>query len=192
MRSDMDKPVRIYLVRHAKTAEPWRTALDAPLSAEGLEQAGRVAKELCPLGPLPLLSSPLQRARQTAAPLADLWQTEVKIEPHVREIPAPSADPRVRGDWLMRILTAKWSEMDVELVKWRDDVLDAISAIHKDTIVVTHYVVINAVVGAATNDDRVISFHPDNTDTTVIDKACDGLSVAGYTLKDVSDPALVT
>ena len=100
MRSDMEKPVRIYIVRHAKTAEPWRTALDAPLSAEGLEQAVRVAKELCPLGPLPLLSSPLQRARQTAAPLGDLWQTDVKIEPRVREIPAPSADPRARATGL--------------------------------------------------------------------------------------------
>ena len=56
----------------------------------------------------------------------------------------------------------------------------------------THYVVINAVVGAAADDDRVISFHPDNTEITAIEKTCDGLSVAGYTLKDVSDPALVT
>ena len=192
MRSDMEKPVRIYLVRHAKTAEPWRTALDAPLSAEGLEQAVRVAKELCPLGPLPLLSSPLQRARQTAAPLADLWQTEVKIEPRVREIPAPSADPRARGDWLMRILTAKWSEMDVELLKWRDEVLEAISAIHKDTIVVTHYVAIHALVGAATDDDRVISFHPDNTDTTVIDKTGSRLSGASLTLEDAPNLPLRT
>tara|TARA_A100001037_G_scaffold306251_1_gene350190 strand:+ start:6268 stop:6834 length:567 start_codon:yes stop_codon:yes gene_type:complete len=188
----MDRPVRIYLVRHAKTAEPWRTALDAPLSSVGLEQAERAAQDLSPLGPLPLFSSPLQRARQTAAPLADLWQTEIRIEPRVTEIPAPSADPKERGDWLMRILTAKWSAMEYELVEWRDGVLDAITAIQEDTIIVTHYVVINAVVGAATDDDRVISFHPDNTDTTVIDKSGDRLSVAGYTLKDVSDPALVT
>ncbi len=188
----MDRTVRIYLVRHAKTLESWRTALDAPLSSEGMEQAENLARKLCPLGPLPLLSSPLQRACQTAAPLVDLWQTKAKIEPRVTEIPAPSTDPRIRGDWLMRALIAKWSEMDIELVKWRDDLLDAISAIQTDTVIVTHFVVINAVVGAATDDDRVISFHPDNTDTTVIDKTGSRLSVASLTLEDAPNLPLRT
>jgi broad specificity phosphatase PhoE len=69
----MERPVRIYLVHHAKTAESWRTALDAALSESGHRQADSTAQNLASLGPLPLWSSPLQQARQTAAALASLW-----------------------------------------------------------------------------------------------------------------------
>ena len=34
----------------------------------------------------------------------------------------------------------------------------ALSEVTEDTVMVTHYVVVNAVVGAATGDDRVICF----------------------------------
>ena len=188
----MERPVRIYLVRHAKTAESWRTALDAPLSESGHRQADKAAQDLASLGPLPLWSSPLQRARQTAAPLATLWQTDVHVEPRITEIPAPSSDPKIRAEWLMQTLAAKWSAMESELKEWRDNVLSALSEVTEDTVMVTHYVVVNAVVGAATGDDRVICFHPDNTDTTVIDKVGDRLNVVGYTLGEISGAALVT
>jgi len=188
----MERPVRIYLVRHAKTAEPWQTSLDAPLSETGHRQADAAARDLAGLGPLPLWSSPLQRARQTAAPLAALWNTDVHIEPRITEIPAPSSDPKIRGDWLMQTLTAKWSAMESELQEWRDKVLGALSEVTEDTVMVTHYVVVNAVVGAATGDDRVICFHPDNTDTTVIDRIGDRFNVVGYTLGGTSGPELVT
>ena len=56
----------------------------------------------------------------------------------------------------------------------------------------THFVVVNTVVGAATGDDRVICCNPDNTDTTIIDKVGDRLHVAGYSLDEISDSALVT
>ena len=92
----------------------------------------------------------------------------------------------------MQTLAAKWSAMESELKEWRDNVLSALSEVTEDTVMVTHYVVVNAVVGAATGDDRVICFHPDNTDTTVIDKVGDRLNVVGYTLGEISGAALVT
>ncbi len=188
----MERPVRIYLVRHAKTAEPWRTALDAPLGEVGHRQAREAARVLAPLGPLPLWSSPLRRARQTANPLAALWRTEIHIEPRITEIPAPGTDPKARGDWLMRTLTSRWRDMNADLRAWRHDVLDTISAVREDTVMVTHYVVINAVVGAATNDDRVICFHPDHTDTTVVERAGARLTVVDNTLNEVSEAAPAT
>ena len=186
----MERPVRVYLMRHAKTVESWRTVPDAPLGEVGHGQARKAARDLAPLGPLPLWSSPLRRARETAHPLATLWNTDIRIEPRIAEIPAPGTDPKVRGDWLMRTLASRWLDMDADLRAWRDDVLDTIRAVREDTVMVTHYVVINAVVGAATNDDRVICFHPDNTDTTVIERVGGRLTVVGYTLDGVSEAAL--
>ena len=50
--------------------------MDPGLDALGHSQAEAVAQKLASLGPLPILSSPLRRTRETAAPLAKLWNVE--------------------------------------------------------------------------------------------------------------------
>ena len=57
----------LYLIRHAAAAGQ---APDAPLTAEGEQQAARLAAWLEGSGITRLVSSPFVRARQTAAPLA--------------------------------------------------------------------------------------------------------------------------
>jgi probable phosphoglycerate mutase len=69
-------PTTIYFVRHGETIlTPTRKfsgtgALDPELTADGLAQAARVAEEVAKLEPEVLISSPLQRARQTADAIA--------------------------------------------------------------------------------------------------------------------------
>ncbi|NLF12876.1 MAG: histidine phosphatase family protein [Anaerolineaceae bacterium] len=69
--------VRIILVRHGQTAwnpgagpERFRGRTDLPLDATGEAQAERVARRLAPASIAAIYASPLQRARQTVAPLA--------------------------------------------------------------------------------------------------------------------------
>ena len=56
-----------------------------------------LVERLAPLGPLPVVTSPLRRCQQTAAPLAAHWQVEVVIEPMVAEIPSPPGVPMERA-----------------------------------------------------------------------------------------------
>jgi len=163
----MEQPVRIYLVCHVSTVESWRTALDAPLSESGRRQADKVAP-------------------------ATLWQTDVHVEPRITKILAPSSDPKIRGEWLMQTSAAKWSAREPKFKECRDNVLSALSKVIEETVMVTHCMVVNAVVGAATGDDQVICFHPDDTDTTVIDKIGGRFNVIDYSLEEISDAALVT
>jgi broad specificity phosphatase PhoE len=180
----MKPSCRLYLVRHAKTAHPWRTTLDSPLSASGHAQAATLAERIASLGPLPVVSSPLQRARQTAAPLATRWGGVARIDPRVSEIPAPGTDPQSRGQWLDFVLTARWHQLDLALQLWRDGVIEALSGLTEDTVVVSHYVVINAAVAEATGDDQVVCCHPANASTTVFDVRDGRLSLVGQ------DPAI--
>ncbi|MEY2459529.1 MAG: hypothetical protein QOG30_1359, partial [Acidimicrobiaceae bacterium] len=60
-------------MRHGDAAAGWGDDLDPGLSERGQAQARHVAESLKPLGPLPMLTSPLRRCRETAAPIADLW-----------------------------------------------------------------------------------------------------------------------
>lgn len=76
-------PTTIYFVRHGETIlTPTRKfsgtgSLDPELTADGLAQADRVAKEIAKLEPEVLISSPLKRARQTADAIARATKLQV-------------------------------------------------------------------------------------------------------------------
>lgn len=65
----------IFLVRHGEPEEGYTRRylgrLDPALSPTGHEQAERIAKRLLPLSPERCVTSPLRRARDTAASIAD-------------------------------------------------------------------------------------------------------------------------
>lgn len=84
----------LVLVRHGESvaADPDRPfALvegrgDPPLSKEGLEQAARLAARLASTPFEACYVTPLQRTRQTAAPLAALCGLEPVVEPRLTEV----------------------------------------------------------------------------------------------------------
>jgi broad specificity phosphatase PhoE len=161
--------VRLYLVRHGKAAASFAEAHDPGLDPAGVAQAEAMAERLAPLGPLPIITSPLKRTRETAAPLEQRWRFTARIEPAVSEIPAPMADPAARGAWIRDVMTSRWAEQPAELRAWRRGVVDALLALPHPMVVVTHFVAINVAVGIAEGDDRVACFEPDNCSVTVLD-----------------------
>jgi broad specificity phosphatase PhoE len=161
--------VRLYLVRHGKAAAAFADARDPGLDETGAAQAEAMAERLAPLGPLPMIVSPLRRTRETAIPLEHRWQFTARIEPAVGEIPSPSADPPARGEWLRGVMAGAWSAQPGALRAWRRHVVDALLALPRTTVVVTHFIAINIAVGCAEGDDRVVAFSPDNCSVTVLD-----------------------
>lgn len=102
---------QLVLVRHGQTASNAERRIQgqggAGLSALGAEQAERTAAWLAGLHPdAAVVSSDLQRSRETAAPLAARLGTEVVPEPGLRE--------RDFGAWteqLVADLAATWPEL---------------------------------------------------------------------------------
>jgi broad specificity phosphatase PhoE len=161
--------VRLYLVRHGKAAAAFSEAPDPGLDTTGAAQAEALAERLAPLGPLPIITSPLRRTRETATPLERRWRFTARLEPAVGEIPSPMDDPAARGEWLRGVMTGAWSAQPETLRAWRRHVIDALVALPRPTVVVTHFVAINVAVGFAEGDDRVVGFAPDNCSVTVLD-----------------------
>jgi broad specificity phosphatase PhoE len=161
--------VRLYLVRHGKAAASFSEASNPGLDDTGAAQAEAMAERLAPLGPLPIVTSPLRRTRETAAPLERRWRFTARIEPAVGEIPSPMEAPAARGEWLRGVMAGAWSAQSEDLKLWRQDVADALLALRRPTVVVTHFVAINVAVGIAEGDDRVIGFTPDHCSVTVLD-----------------------
>lgn len=161
---------KIYMVRHGKAEAGFGGAMDPGLDALGREQAEAVARKLKSVGPLPIWSSSLARTQQTAAPLAKLWNCKPLIEEAVAEIPSPdgmSLEDRVV--WLRKLMAGSWRSVNPELAAWREHCIATVAAVPQDTVIFSHYVAINVIAGAATRDDRVVVFSPDNCSVTVFE-----------------------
>lgn len=169
---------RVYLIRHGKAGSTWDDRDPDPgLNDVGRAQAHARAADLADKGPLPLVTSPLRRTRETAAAFERLWSVSADIEPRVGEIQAPDAVAGQRVEWLRQALERRWSELDASLRDWREKVLETLLAIQRDTVVISHYVAINVAVGHALADDRVTCFRPENCSCTVLDVQPSGLKL---------------
>ncbi len=161
---------RLYLVRHGRAAAGWDTDPDPGLDDLGRHQAQRMADRLGPLGPLPLVTSPLARCQQTAAVLAGRWNCAARIEPMVAEIPSPDGIPMgQRTGWLRAAMAGTWTQLGQRYVDFRDGVAGCLASMNEDTVVASHFIAINAAIGVATNDDAVVIRSLDNCSVTIID-----------------------
>jgi broad specificity phosphatase PhoE len=169
--------VRLYLVRHGRPAATFGEAEDAGLAPAGVAQAEAVAQRLARLGPLGLVTSPLRRTRETAAPLERRWGRSARVEPAVSEIPSRGMGLAERREWLRGLMAGRWTEAGPDLSRWREEVVAALLALGESTVVFTHYVAINVAVGHATGDDRVVVFAPDHCSVTMLETRGGGLGL---------------
>ncbi len=165
---------RVYMVRHGRAAAGWDVDPDPPLDELGRSQSLAVAGKLSARGPLQVVSSPLLRCQQTAFPLATAWKQNVTVDPRVGEIPSPDGYAlEDRVTWLREVMAGTWSEAAASsgerYAQYRRSIADCIAGLTADTVVFSHFVAINAVIGAATGDDRVLIASLDNCSVTTFD-----------------------
>lgn len=160
----------IYMVRHGRAAAGFGEHADPGLDDIGRQQSERAAETLAAaIGtPVPIYSSPLARARQTAAPLASRWNVNVAVESRVAEIPSPTDDLRERARWLAGAMAGRWKDLPAEVLDWRRDIIECVLSFETDVVVFCHFIVLNVVVGAATGAEALITFRPGNGSVTRI------------------------
>ena len=161
---------RLLLVRHGRAAGGWDDDLDPGLDDLGRAQAEAMAELVAPRGPLPILVSPMRRCRETAAPLERRWATAGVVDPAVGEVPSPPDVPmHERTSWLREAMAGTWADIGEQYTRWRDSVVARLLAIDAETVVVSHFVAINAAIGAATGSDQIVIAALDNCSLTVMD-----------------------
>lgn len=168
---------RLYLVRHGRAAAGFGEATDPGLDEKGHRQAEVVAARLAPLGPLAILTSPLKRTQETAAPLAQLWKKTPVVDETVAEIPSQAMELSERIEWLRAFMRGSWRAADPQLATWRENLIATLAGVGTDTVIFSHFVAINVAAGAALGDERVVVFSPDNCSVTVLDLTDGALSL---------------
>lgn len=159
--------MEIILVRHGEAAAHWGEDPDPGLSALGARQAQAAAEALLPGldADVSLVSSPLRRARETADPIARTLGLQVAINDAFCEIPAPVPLAQ-RRDWLRGFMRQEWAEQPAELLRWRDCALEQLHSLQQPTVVFTHFLVLNAIVGSILARPETLYFWPDNASCT--------------------------
>ena len=103
-----------------------------------------------------------------------------EVDNRFAEVPSPPQLNLIdRGPWLSKIMAGTWQELPPELQQWRRDLIEAAMEFAEDSIVFSHFVAINVLVGAARSDDRLISFRPDNASVTTLSNSDGDLSLIG-------------
>lgn len=165
----------VRLVRHGRAAAGWDVDPDPALDDIGRAQAAAVGAGLAELAPMMVVSSPLRRCRETAAALCTAWRCEPTVESAVAEIPSPEGIAMAdRVAWLREVMAGEWSGLGRRYTEYRDGVVEAIRALPSDAVVFSHFVAINAVIGSATGDDRIVIRRLDNCSVTTVEIGADG------------------
>ena len=169
----------IYMVRHGRAAASFDSHRDPGLDDLGRTQAQATAAALADElpAPLPIVSSPLARAQQTAAPLAARWNVAVAIEPRIAEIPSPMEGLRERGVWLRGAMAGRWADLPEAQQRWRMAAIEWAYSLTTDVVAFCHFIPINVLVGAATNAEGLIVFRPNNGSVTRLGVAGERLSL---------------
>jgi broad specificity phosphatase PhoE len=175
----------LYLVRHAKPASAYGDSMDPGLDETGHTQAVRAAQELQKLpNRLPVYTSPLRRCRETARPLADAWGVQPIVLAEIGEVPSPPLSLKERQEWLRKGMDSDWAALQAsappgspDYGAWRATLLAAIRAMAGDAVIFSHFIAINAVVGAATKSEQVVSFRPDHASVTVVEASDSGIAI---------------
>ena len=163
------------MVRHGRASAGWDTALDPGLDELGQAQAREAADQLQSLQLGNIITSPLLRCQQTAVPLAQMWNVVPQVCAEVSEIPSPKGVAMSdRIVWLRQAMQGTWSELGSDYVAYRDCITEFVRGIQADTVIFSHFIAINAVIGGVLGDDRLVIRSLDNCSITIFERDATG------------------
>ncbi len=149
-------------------------------------QAAGATATLAALGPLMIVSSPMRRCRETAAPFEVKIGANARIEPSVSEVVAPAGTGDRRAwlrenfPWDAGVPRKTWREVDPVLRGWRDSVVSSMLTLTEDAAVFSHFIAINALASAAMRSDDTIVCVPGYASITEFDVRGGALSLVRF------------
>ncbi len=159
---------KIFLIRHGEASRDYTEDADPGLSDKGKTQALALRPFFANQSPLKIYSSPLRRASETAKLVAG-DTAKIFEEPSMSEIPSNTQELSERGTWLKEVIGRNWDKQPKRLTAWRNQIISFLESQTENTIVFTHFIAINAVVGHLTNSLSVVVCKPDNCSITVLE-----------------------
>ena len=155
----------IIFIRHAEAASSWENHSDPVLSDLGITQSKNLIhhNELQKLNNYNFVSSPKLRAIQTSEYLSKKFNKELVIDSTFIEIPSDNIHLSKKREWFKELIKTKKDDLPDNIKKWKDDILIKTKSFSQNTIIFTHFMVMNLLVSEFKSKDTLLCFYPDNT-----------------------------
>ena len=162
--------INLLLVRHGEAAESWGKHPDPGLSELGIKQSTSLVnnKMLKLLDLYNFVSSPKSRAKMTAEPLMKKFDKELIINDAYSEIPSDEIDNSQKKAWLTNVMNTEIRDLPDFVVNWRNNIIKHSLGVSQNTIIFTHFMVINAIVGSLLQKSALMYFYPNYVSITKI------------------------
>ena len=157
--------IKIIFVRHGEAASAYGDHEDPGLSKKGLSQSNDLLRnnKLQNLEEYTFISSPKLRAIETAGPLARKFNKEILIDDIFIEIPSKDIQINKKQQWLKQLVDTKIKDLPENVKLWVNNILKRTSGIREHSIIFTHFMVMNALLGQLTKSEKLLCFYPDYT-----------------------------
>tara|TARA_S200000501_G_scaffold332445_1_gene335159 strand:+ start:22 stop:585 length:564 start_codon:yes stop_codon:yes gene_type:complete len=157
--------IKLIFIRHGEAANAWGNHPDPGLSDKGILQAKNLIKhdDLQDLQNYSFISSPKLRAIETAKPLANRFNKKIELDKSFIEIPAQNIALDKKQLWLKEIIDTKKDKLPQYVKVWNKKIFDASISAKNNSIIFTHFMVINALISELTSSETLLYFYPDYT-----------------------------
>ena len=162
--------INLLLVRHGEATESWGNHPDPGLSKLGIKQSSSLINNamLKSLDSYNFVSSPKSRAKMTAEPLIKKFNKELIINNAFSEIPSDDINNSQKRAWLTEVMNIEIRDLPDSVLNWRDSIIENSLNVSYNTIVFTHFMVINALVGSLLKKNALMFFYPNYVSITKI------------------------
>lgn len=167
---------RIVMVRHGEPSERFG-AYDPGLSLLGMQQAQCVAAKLRNRSLTCVVVGPSQRTLETGREIAKSLEVPLIIQEAFAEVPIKGCSASETRELVRRFFDSRWEDVEPGLYIWKKKVLAALRELSHGTIVVTHWGVINVVVGAALDSPNPLVFRPRYCSVTEVQVGSGSVSI---------------
>lgn len=79
-----------------------------------------------------------------------------------------------RVEWLRNAMAGTWADLGSPYTDFREGVVEFVRTRTRPVVIFSHFIAINAVIGACIGDDRLVIDSLDNASVTVVDVGPDG------------------
>ena len=162
--------INLIFIRHGEAASSWVSHEDPGLSEKGLEQSEAILhrEDLQNLKNYKFISSPRKRAIETSRPLVKKFNKKIVIDETFNEIPSSDVDNNKKRQWLEKIVKMKKSDLPKNILDWQQKIYESVLESQGNTVIFSHFMVINSVISNILKSDTILYFYPDNTSVTKI------------------------
>ena len=175
--------IKIIFIRHGEASNAWGEHEDPSLSEKGLSQANNLLnhKNLSDLKDFSFISSPKSRARETADPLAKKFNKDIVLDNTFIEIPSKNIALNQKQNWLKKILSTKKDSLPKYIKIWSEEIFNKLITIENDSVIFTHFMVMNSIVSSLIKSETLLSFYPDYT--SVLEIISDNKKIKSYSIE---------